>query len=76
VEDLCGEAPLADPADFTGGGAHLTFAGEPGEGGCVVFVRDGRVTLLEGYTYGRAAWPEDAAVVFVSNVEPIDPAAT
>src|SRR5687768_3566327 len=45
------DAPLADPPDFAGGGASITLKGARCEAGCVLFVKQGRLATLEGYTY-------------------------
>jgi hypothetical protein len=40
-----------------------------------VFVRKGLLSMLEGYTYNDE-WPENAAVLSISDVIPIDPTRT
>jgi hypothetical protein len=71
--EVVGNTPLAVPADFAGGYALITFAGSPGEAGRVLFVRNGCLSMLEGYTYGDEPWPENAVVIDVANIVPLDP---
>lgn len=67
------DAPLAQPANFAGGNARIVLKGARCEAGCVVFVRNGRLATLEGYTYDEP-WPEDTdAVLSVENVTPLFP---
>ncbi|HLG58172.1 MAG TPA: hypothetical protein VI485_22695 [Vicinamibacterales bacterium] len=71
--DVPMDAPLADPPNFAGGNARILLKGAACEAGCVLFVRNGRLATLEGYTYD-APWPEDAgAVLAVGNVTPVFP---
>ena len=67
-------AALTDPANFTGGSAEIVLTGTEHGAGCLVFVRDGRLLMFEGYTY-EEPWREDAQVVEIKSVTPIDPAA-
>lgn len=67
------EAPLATPADFAGGNAEIVLEGATAGAGCVLFVRDGRLATLEGYTFGDEGWAENARVLAVKNVEPVVP---
>jgi hypothetical protein len=62
---------LADPPDFVGGDAIIRLAGGSVPAGCVLFVRNGRVATLEGYTNGDDQWTEDAEVIAVEDVSPI-----
>jgi hypothetical protein len=70
--DVPSHAPLADPADFAGGNATITLDGAANGAGCVLFVRDGRLASLEGYTYGDP-WPEDARIISVEDIMPVSP---
>ena len=63
--------PLSEPGDLTGGSAFLTVEGLPHGAGCVLFVRNGVLDMLEGYTYGDGEWAEDAEIVGIADVEPI-----
>jgi hypothetical protein len=67
------DAPLADPPDFAGGSATIEITHAPLGAGIILFVRDGRLSFLEGYTYGNDQWAEDAAVLAVKDVKPIHP---
>jgi len=66
-------APLTDPANFTGGSAEIVLTGTEHGAGCLVFVRDGRLSMFEGFTYDDP-WREDAQVVEIRSVTPINPA--
>lgn len=37
---------------------HATLSGSPDAIGVTLFVRDGRLAWLEGYTYGNDSWPD------------------
>lgn len=65
--EVPGDAPLAFPADFAGGDAHIKVAGHGAPSGCVLFVRRGRLDMLEVHTYGDA-WTEHAQVLAVEDV--------
>jgi len=66
------DSPLAVPPNFAGGEAIITLEGATHGAGCVLFVRDGRLSTLEGYTYADS-WPEHARVLAVDNIMPIIP---
>jgi hypothetical protein len=70
------DVPLAMPSDFAGGNAKITLVGSTAPAGCVLFVRSGRLSTLEGYTFGDEGWAENARVLSVENVEPIVPEPT
>ncbi len=61
----------ADPANMTGGSATIEVAGMEHGAGCVLFVRNGHLDTLEGYTHD-GEWPPDARILHVSKVTPID----
>jgi hypothetical protein len=63
-----------EPASFAGGDANIELVGVQHGAGCVLFVRDGRLSLLEGYTHAGEEWAEDAVVLSVGDVLPIQPA--
>ena len=67
------DAPRAHPANFTGGSALIELAGAPHGAGCALFVRDGVLSMLEGFVYGDGVWSEEAQVLAVSDVTPVDP---
>jgi len=66
-------APLTDPANFTGGSAEIILTGTEHGAGCLVFVRDARLSMFGGFTYDEQ-WREDAQVVEIKSVTPINPA--
>jgi hypothetical protein len=41
--------------------------------GCLLFVRDGVLSFLEGYTYGGEEWPEHPVVLELRDPRPIAP---
>jgi hypothetical protein len=64
------QAKTLGSVDLTGGHANIRLSDLHEPAGCVLFVRDGRLSMLEGYTY-VGAWSETAVVLSVSNVVPI-----
>lgn len=66
------DTPRAIPADFAGGDAHIEVAGSSAPAGCAIFIRDGRLALLDVYTNGED-WPEPAKVLAVKDVFPLMP---
>ena len=70
--EVAADAPRVVPPDFAGGNAKIQLDGLPVEAGCVLFVRGGRLSMLEGYTYD-GEWEEDTQVLAVSDVLPIQP---
>src|SRR5262245_25790022 len=64
------DLPLTDPRNFTGGDAVINLEGAQAPAGCVLYVREGRLATLEGYTFDDA-WPEDAKVLSVEDVHPV-----
>jgi hypothetical protein len=68
------DAPATDPARIVGGGAEITLAGMEHGAGCVLFVEDGRLSMLEGYTNAGEEWAEDAVVTSIGRVTPLQPA--
>jgi hypothetical protein len=67
------DVALAEPANFAGGDAKLQVQGVTNGAGCVLFVRGGRLAMLEGYTYGDDAWADNAVVLSIDDVFPIVP---
>jgi hypothetical protein len=67
---VAADAPLASPPRLTGGSAKIELSDAKHGAGCVLFVRDGRLSTLEGYTYDDD-WPEDARVLSVGDIVPI-----
>jgi hypothetical protein len=70
--DVPVDAPLAVPANLTGGHASISLDVARHGAGCVLFVRDGRLAMFEGYTYDEP-WPEHACVTAVDEISPIQP---
>jgi hypothetical protein len=66
------DAPLCDPLRFAGGHVKIEAAGVQHGAGCVLFVRDGRLATLEGYTYADE-WPEHPKVLALTDAVPIRP---
>ena len=66
--DVPEDAPLTDPLNLTGGDATITVDGLEHGAGCVLFVRGGRLSMIEGYSNAGEDWPDDAKVLAVSNV--------
>jgi hypothetical protein len=64
------DAPRAEPGELTGGNARIEVEGLEHGAGCVLFVRDGMLRALEGYTYGEP-WPERPIRVSLSEVVPL-----
>ena len=54
------DAPRIVPPDLELGDAATLANGTPV--GFVLFVRDGALSMLEGYTYGDDPWPEGARI--------------
>ena len=71
--DVDGDVPRAVPPNFAGGAAVIRLTGATVPAGCVLFVREGRIGTLGGYTYGNDTWTEDVDVVSVDDVLPIHP---
>jgi hypothetical protein len=69
--DVPPDAPLTDPPGFVGGHAEIVVTGVEGAG-CVLFVRDGRLLMLECYSCD-GTWTEDAKVLEIKSVLPISP---
>ena len=68
--DVPADLAATDPSDFAGGRARIAVAGVEYGAGCVLFVSDGRLRMLETYTYGES-WPDDAEVLSVGEVFPL-----
>ena len=52
-------APRVDPPTASGGAVTVDLEGLEHGSGCVLFVRDGVISTLEGYAYGEPASNED-----------------
>jgi len=71
--DVPSDAPLAEPANLSGGDAKITLQGFEIPAGCVLFVRGGLLETLEVYTYGSNAWPARLLVEAIDDVFPLLP---
>jgi hypothetical protein len=67
-------APRADPPNMAGGQVTVELEGIKHGLGCVLFVREGVIATLEGYTYGEP-FPEHLVVVALRDDAPIVPEA-
>jgi hypothetical protein len=66
------DAPRAEPRELTGGNVPIQIEGLEHGAGCLLFVRDGILRTLEGYTYGEE-WPERPIVVSLGEAVPLVP---
>ncbi len=64
------DAPRAEPPELKGGNVQMEIEGLEGGAGCLLFVRNGMLHTLEGYTYGEE-WPERPMVVSLGEVVPL-----
>jgi hypothetical protein len=64
------DAPHAEPPNLTGGHVSMGIEGLEYGAGCLLFVRDGVLQTLEGYTYDEE-WPERPIVVSLHEVVPL-----
>ena len=71
--EVAAHAPRVAPPDFAGGNAKIELEGVPVAAGCVLFVRGGHLSMLEGYTHDGSRWDEDTVVLAVNDVFPIQP---
>ena len=69
--DVPDEVSRVEPASFTGGNVFMRLAGLEAGAGCVLFVHDGRLDMLEGFTYGDERWPAEPIVEAIEAVQPI-----
>jgi hypothetical protein len=53
------EVARVDPLNFEIGDVRLELSGVKHGAGVLLFVRDGVLSMLEGYTYGEEPWPEE-----------------
>lgn len=61
------------PANFAGGNVNVQIEGVRNGAGCILFVRDGILSMLEGYTYSDEEWPERPIVVELRDALPLAP---
>ena len=67
------DIPTMSPAHLVGGNADIELTGVENGAGCVLFVDDGRLSTLEGYTFGGEEWRTDAFVLSICRVFPLEP---
>lgn len=65
--------PTTKPLRIVGGDAKITLSGVDNGAGCVLFIDEGRLSMLEGYTYGGEEWDDQAEVITIRRVEPVVP---
>ena len=70
--DIPSDAPRTEPKNMTGGSVEIRVEGVANGAGCLLFVRDGVIAMLEGYTYDDA-WPERPVVLALENPIPLVP---
>jgi hypothetical protein len=66
------QLPRVVPADFAGGSVNVGIAGLERGLGCILFVRNGQIAFLEGYTY-QEVWPEKFQITLVEIEKPLEP---
>jgi len=65
-------APLVEPPNFEAGNVDIQLENLPNGAGCVLFVRDGKLSFLECYTYSDP-WPEQITIKSLANAIPAIP---
>jgi hypothetical protein len=68
--EIPADAARTIPGNFVGGGARIAVEGVEHGAGCLLFVRDGALSVLEGFTYADA-WREHAVVLDLRDAIPI-----
>ena len=68
--DVPSDAPRFHAARLIGGAAEIEIAGVEHGAGCLLFVNEGVIQTLEGYTYADA-WPMHPRVNDIRNVVPL-----
>jgi hypothetical protein len=71
--DVPADVARTVPTSFAGGNARIDVEGVTNPAGCVLFVKAGVLSKLEGYTYGWEGWPAHPVFVNVRAVVPIAP---
>jgi hypothetical protein len=64
------DVPLTTPLSWAGGGATLFITTAENGGGCVLFVRDGKLATLEVYTFDDLGWTDQSRVIDIRDVVP------
>ena len=70
--DVAEDAPTTSPPSFTGGDADIRIDTPHHPGGCVVYVRGGRLQTLEVFTFD-GVWAEESRLVSVESVDSLCP---
>ena len=65
-----GILPLANSKNFVFGDINATIEGTKNSLGFILFVRDGYISMLEGYTYGSDKWPDNYSNLVISYFGP------
>lgn len=60
------------PPNYAGGEVDIRVEGVEHGAGCVLFVRDGVLSMLEGFTYADP-WPEHPVLIELRAARPIEP---
>jgi hypothetical protein len=71
--EVAADVARVTPPNFQGGVVNIRVEGLENGGGCLLFVRDGVLSFLEGYTYGGEEWPEHPNVVELWDARSIAP---
>jgi hypothetical protein len=66
------KAPRTEPKEISGGNVTIQVEGVEHAAGCVLLVRDGVISTLEGYTHGGES-PERPVVISVPEPTPVVP---
>lgn len=64
--------PLAEPRNISSGSADISADGLKHGAGCVLHIRDGKLSCLEGFTYDDE-WPEHPSNAAVARAVPVAP---
>ena len=70
--DVPENVPLMEPPNFAAGNVSISLENVPNGAGCVLFVKNGKLNMLEGYTFGNP-WPARLIVRSLSDVSPAVP---
>ncbi|OGO26748.1 MAG: hypothetical protein A2136_08600 [Chloroflexi bacterium RBG_16_54_11] len=64
--------PLVEPQNFAAGNVNIQLEGVLNGAGCVLFIRDGRLSFLECYTFDDP-WPDQIMIKSLSEAIPAIP---
>jgi hypothetical protein len=65
------DIPAVSLARMVGGNADIQLTGVMHGAGCVLFVEEGRLALLEGYTNAGEEWHPDSRVLSIGQITPL-----